>query len=412
MLTPGWQKCLLKLGPLSSPGFLELAFLGLNCYTVGMKSYITIDSGYIIELMDAALSADYGRVRRIGSELARLCLDRGDEAIAKQLNAFMRRKGAPLQTSGLQQSLPVDGASRLPLLEEEPWPATPVFLNADAALTVTRFLSDVRNANMLREGGLLTRFGLMLSGAPGTGKTLLAGHIAAQLRRPFFIARLDSLISSRLGETAKNIRQLFDFAPAGGAVLLLDELDAIAKMRDDRHELGELKRVVNTVIQGLDSLDDQAVVIAATNHPQLLDSAIWRRFPYQCDMAHPEIGTRTALWLHFLYGGDDSKRGHAEILSQSSSHFTGADIENLALATRRLALLNGVDLPEAQLLLAIVRSSPRNIQFPELTAVKRNEKRQLVRTITSVKGVSKTELAKMLGVSRKMVSENAQENPS
>jgi SpoVK/Ycf46/Vps4 family AAA+-type ATPase len=376
-----------------------------------MKSDITIETSRLIELMDAAISADYARIRRIGSELAQDCLAKGDEQTAKQLRSFMRRKGVPLQTSGIQHSLPVDGVSRLPLLEEAPWPSTPVFLNGDTELTVARFLSDVRNANVLREGGLLTRFGLMLSGPPGTGKTLLAGHIAAQLDRPFFVARLDSLISSRLGETAKNIRQLFDFAPTRGAVLLLDELDAIAKMRDDRHELGELKRVVNTVIQGLDSLDDQAVVIAATNHPQLLDAAIWRRFPYQCDMTRPEVETRTALWLHFLYGGDVVKRSRAEILSHSSSHFTGADIENLALATRRLALLNGVDLPEAQLLLAISKSQPPNVQFPELTTLKRDERRELVRAITSVKGVSKTELAKMLQVSRKMVSENSQEKP-
>jgi SpoVK/Ycf46/Vps4 family AAA+-type ATPase len=376
-----------------------------------MKSDITIETSCLIELMDAAISADYARVRRIGSELAQACLAKGDEKTAKQLQSFMRRKGVPLQTSGIQHSLPIDGASRLPLLEEAPWPSTPVFLNGDTELTVARFLSDVRNAKLLREGGLLTRFGLMLSGPPGTGKTLLAGHIAGQLQRPFFVARLDSLISSRLGETAKNIRQLFDFSPARGAVLLLDELDAIAKMRDDRHELGELKRVVNTVIQGLDSLDDQAVVIAATNHPQLLDAAIWRRFPYRCDMTRPEVETRTALWLHFLYGGDASKRSRAEILSHSSSHFTGADIENLALATRRLALLNGVDLPDAQLLLAISKSQPPNIQFPELTPLKRDERRELVRAITSVKGISKTELAKMLQVSRKMVSENSQEKP-
>jgi SpoVK/Ycf46/Vps4 family AAA+-type ATPase len=384
----------------------------LKGYIYTMKSDILIESGQLIELMDAALSADYGRVRRIGSELANLCMTRGDEATAKQLQSFMRRKGVPLQTSGIQQSLPVDGASRLPLLEEEPWPSIPVFLNKDTELTISRFLRDARNTKVLQEGGLLTRFGLMLSGPPGTGKTLLAGHIAAQLRRPFFVARLDSLISSRLGETAKNIRQLFDFTPAKGGVLLLDELDAIAKMRDDQHELGELKRVVNTVIQGLDSLDDQAVVIAATNHPQLLDPAIWRRFPYRCDMTKPDAETRNALWLHFLYSDNTSKGDRAKILSQLSDDFTGADIQNIALATRRLALLNGVDLPEEQLLFAVSKSLPPNIQFPELTPLKREEKRELVRKATSAKKISKTELAKVLQVSRKMVSENSQEKPS
>jgi DNA polymerase III delta prime subunit len=380
-------------------------------YTSSMKSDILIDSDRLVELLDAALSADYARVRRVGGELAKLCRDQGQEATAKHLQSFIRRKGVPLQTSGIQQSMPVDGASRLPLLEEAPWASSPVFLNSDTEITIKRFLSDVHNSDVLRNGGLLTRFGLMLSGPPGTGKTLLASHIAAQLQRPFFVARLDSLISSRLGETAKNIRQLFDFAPARGAVLFLDELDAIAKMRDDRHELGELKRVVNTVIQGLDSLDDQAVVIAATNHPQLLDAAIWRRFPYRCDMARPQFETRKALWLHFLYEGSNSKARRAEILSRLSEHFTGADIENVALATRRLALLNSIELPEEHLLLAITQAHPPNIEFPELTPIDRENKRRLVRLITAKDGVSKTELAKMMRVSRKMISENSQDKP-
>src|SRR5579863_3140015 len=128
---------------------------------------------------------------------------------------------------------------------------------------------------------------MLIAGPPGTGKTLLAGHIAAQLNRPLYTVRLDSVISSLLGDTAKNIRSFFDFVPIRGGILFLDEMDAIAKLRDDRQELGELKRVVNTVIQGLDSLDDHAVVIAATNHPQLLDSAIWRRFPYKIELGAP-----------------------------------------------------------------------------------------------------------------------------
>lgn len=378
-------------------------------YILRMKSDIIVNSERLIELLDAALSADYARVRRVGGELAKLCRDQGQEATAKHLQSFIRRKGVPLQTSGIQQSMPVDGASRLPLLEEAPWATSPVFLNNDAATTTKRFLSDVHNSDVLRSGGLLTRFGLMLSGPPGTGKTLLASHIASQLRRPFFVARLDSLISSRLGETAKNIRQLFDFAPARGAVLFLDELDAMAKMRDDRHELGELKRVVNTVIQGLDSLDDQAVVIAATNHPQLLDPAIWRRFPYRCDMDRPQFETRRALWLHFLYEGDDAKAKRAEILGCLSEQFTGADIENVALATRRLALLNGIELPEDHLLQALAQARPPNIEFPELASIDRESKRRLVRLITAENSVSKTELAKMMRVSRKMISENSQD---
>ena len=137
-------------------------------------------------------------------------------------------------------------------------------------------------------------------GDPGTGKSLLASHIAAQLDRPLYIARLDALISSRLGETAKNVRSIFDFIPVRNAVLFLDEMDAIAKLRDDRQELGELKRVVNAVIQGLDTLTNDVIVIGATNHPHLLDPAIFRRFPYKLELGPPSEDTRAEMWRTFL----------------------------------------------------------------------------------------------------------------
>jgi SpoVK/Ycf46/Vps4 family AAA+-type ATPase len=227
--------------------------------------------------------------------------------------------------------------------------------------------------------------------------------MAAQLSRPFFVARLDSLISSRLGETAKNIRQIFEFAPAAGGVLFLDELDAIAKMRDDRHELGELKRVVNTVIQGLDSLDDRAVVIAATNHPQLLDPAIWRRFPYRCDVGLPDEDTRAALWMQFLYGGDEAKAARAEVLTRLSAGLSGADIENLALAARRMGVLSDSEIPEAQLLWAVAQSQPPSIILPTPDPINSQKAKSIVYAAAPLKGQAVTAMAAMLSISPQMI---------
>jgi hypothetical protein len=367
-----------------------------------MNDEIRLNAQQLLELMDAALAGDYARLKRLGNDLARLFSEQGNEGLAKQLHAFVRRRGVPIQTSGVQ-TMPVDGSSRLSLIDEEPWPQTPVILNGETRAAIERFVADVQNAEKLAASGLLTRFGLMLAGPPGTGKSLLAGHIAAQLRRPFFVARLDSLISSRLGETAKNIRQIFDFAPAAGGVLFLDELDAIAKKRDDRHELGELKRVVNTVIQGLDSLDDRAVVIAATNHPQLLDPAIWRRFPYRCDLGLPDEDARTALWLQFLYERNEEKTANATVLSRMSGGLSGADIENLALATRRVAVLGDTDLSEAQLLWSVAQSHPPNIVLPSAEPLSAQQKKTITYAASPLKGPSVTAMANMLGISPQMI---------
>jgi len=104
------------------------------------------------------------------------------------------------------------------------------------------------------------------------------------------VARLDGLISSYLGSTAKNIRALFDFAAKTPCVLFLDEFDAIAKVRSDAQEMGELKRVVNSFLQNLDTLGRQSIVLAATNHETLLDAAVWRRFTYRLALTLPTAG--------------------------------------------------------------------------------------------------------------------------
>lgn len=222
-----------------------------------------VDPKHLIELTDAALAADYTRVRRIAGNLARELAKSGDEETAKELRALVRRRGVPLRASGYVESLPVDTKSRLPLVEEQPWPHNPVFLNEAGNRVFRDFLTDVQHVDELNAKGLASG---SISCCPTSqnGKSLLAGHIAANLGRPFYVVRLDSVITSLLGDTGKNIRTVFDFVPSKNAVLFLDEMDAIAKLRDDRNELGELKRVVNTVIQGLDSLDQHAVVIAAT----------------------------------------------------------------------------------------------------------------------------------------------------
>lgn len=356
----------------------------------------------IIELIDAALAADYTRVRRAGNRLAAL-IGEDDPEAAKKLRSLIRKRGVPLRASGYAEALPVDAKSRLPLIEEQSWPTVPIFIDADSQAVFTSFLADVRNAELLSAKGLAARLCLLLSGPPGTGKSLLAGHIAAQLGKPLYVVRLDSVISSLLGDTAKNIRSLFEFVPAREGVLFLDEMDAIAKLRDDRHELGELKRVVNTVIQGLDSLDDRAIVIAATNHPQLLDPAIWRRFPYKIDLALPNAAVREDLWRHFLTE-DDEASPLPPVLAQISEGLSGADIQNIAHAARRQAVLDGRPIDSGAVAWAVLEVAAGRRALPDRLGFASARKKAVALALVRERGISQSETARLLGVSRQAVS--------
>jgi SpoVK/Ycf46/Vps4 family AAA+-type ATPase len=241
----------------------------------------------------------------------------------------------------------------------------------------------------------------MLAGPPGTGKTLLAGHVAAQLDRKLYVVRLDSLISSLLGDTAKNIRSVFDFVAGKNAVLFLDELDAVAKMRDDRAELGELKRVVNTVIQGIDSLDASAIVIGATNHAKMLDSAIWRRFHYKIIFDLPDLDLRQELWSHFLQLVPEQAL-ICRVLSALSEGQTGADIEQRAFAARRRAAL--ASLPIDAVAIAESMALEKN-QISGAAHGNTNEvRRRITRELVSRHNISQADVGRFLGISRQAVS--------
>ena len=143
---------------------------------------------------------------------------------------------------------------------------------------VENVLEEYRREDILRSYGMMPAEKVLFFGPPGCGKTLTAEAMAYELDRPLAIVRLDSLVSSFLGETAANLRKVFDFIAKHKMVVLFDEFDAVGKERDDGSEHGELRRVVNAVLQMMDSYDGKSIIVAATNHDQILDSAIWRRF--------------------------------------------------------------------------------------------------------------------------------------
>jgi SpoVK/Ycf46/Vps4 family AAA+-type ATPase len=204
---------------------------------------------------------------------------------------------------------------------------------------VDEFVRYVTEADRLIASGIGISPSLLMFGAPGCGKTLLATHIASRLKLPILVARSDSLISSYLGSTAKNLRALFEHAMGRPCVLFLDEFDAFAKGRDDRHELGELKRVVVSLLQNIDAMDHRTVLIAASNHEHLLDPAVWRRFAYKVRLSTPDIDERKEMLRRFLDGYIDGSE--MEELSRASATMNGSQLRHICDDAIRDAVLSG-----------------------------------------------------------------------
>jgi len=147
----------------------------------------------------------------------------------------------------------------------------------------------------LRAQGWQPRHRVLLSGPPGNGKSSLAEAIAEAVAVPLLTVRYDALVGAYLGETNARLSRLFEYVRTTPCVLLFDEFDAIGKERGDVHETGEIKRVVSFLLMQIDQLPSYVIAVAATNHAELLDRAVWRRFQLRIDMPAPDTARATRL---------------------------------------------------------------------------------------------------------------------
>jgi len=211
---------------------------------------------------------------------------------------------------------------------------------------------EVHRWPQLDAASIPRRRSLLLYGPPGCGKTSIAEAIATELSRSLVIVKTEVIMSSYLGETASNISKIFEFASSGPYVLLFDEFDSIGKSREDSDDHGELRRVVNAVLQLVDRYQGPSLIIAATNHEKALDSALWRRFAEVLEVPLPNTEARKTVLLRVLMGRTD---GHLDIdnavaelggLPHSAVERAGFDALRLALLSDR-SVVTAADLHEA-----------------------------------------------------------------
>jgi len=290
--------------------------------------------------------------------------------------------------------LPVDVDSRLHLLRMESTDIEhDLILSEGLKAALNQAISERLNSKILMDLGLHPTKSLLFTGPPGIGKTMAAKWIANQLNKPLLVLDLAAVMSSYLGRTGNNIRFVLEYAKKIDCILLIDELDAIAKRRDDTGEIGELKRLVTVLLQEIDDWPSSGILIAATNHPDLLDPAVWRRFELVLKFENPsssQIGELVTVllgrytsnidqWnqiLPFLLGG----QSFSEIERQIQNIRKIAAIQNKPLEDLLAEMLNDVKkLPKEQKINiagALINNGISQRQASELTGISRDTLRK------------------------------------
>jgi SpoVK/Ycf46/Vps4 family AAA+-type ATPase len=212
-------------------------------------------------------------------------------------------------------------------------------LSPDARRSVDELVEEQVRADLLRAHGLEPRSRVLFVGPPGTGKTTLAEAVAEAINVSLFVVRYELMIGSYLGETATRLKRVFDYARTTPCVLFFDEFDAIGKERGDVHETGEIKRVVSSLLMQIDELPSYTVVIAATNHPELLDRAAWRRFQVRLNLPLPTESELTS-YIEAFFSKFDEPAGHASSsIVKALGTISYAEAEQFCLDVRRRQVL-------------------------------------------------------------------------
>jgi len=262
--------------------------------------------------------------------------------LADQLAAHLRINGSAIRP---ERALPESNSDRTAFAEIRPRrDLASLVLPAVVHEACSEFVEEHHRVDLLRSHGLEPRHRVLLSGPPGNGKTTLTEALAFELSVPLYVVRYESIIGSYLGETAVRLAKLFAQVRSERCVLFFDEFDVVGKERADVHETGEIKRVVSSLLLLVDQLPSHVVVVAATNHSELLDRAAWRRFQVRLSLPLPTNEQRIE-WIKRFEARLGFSLGHSHLhLVKTLGPISFAELELFALDVQRryiLALPNG-----------------------------------------------------------------------
>lgn len=319
-------------------------------------------SDLLIRLVRAARNGDDLDLRRSVEALIAEERKKEHHLLAERLEEALRANGA--RSDPFRRPTPEDTPSGVAFVTPRQ-KLEDLLLDDNVRLAVDELIEEQNRLEVLRANGLEPRHRILLTGPPGNGKTSVAEGIAETLMLPFLVVRYEHVIASFLGETASRLAQVFATARTRACVLFFDEFDAIAKERGDEHETGEIKRVVTSLLLQVDEMPSHVVVVAASNHDELLDRAVDRRFQVRLTLKPPGARER-AMWFEALVGEFDQPAGMSpQMFAKRTANASFSRLQDFADDVRRRHALDP-SLPLRKLL------PSRLERWKRVTAVHRN----------------------------------------
>lgn len=298
-------------------------------------------SDLLISLVKAGIAGDKSLLHSTVEAIAAEERAHSHNALADRLQRALQGAGGTPISSPTTSLYPSKSSGREALVEVAPRKVlNDLVLSTVVRGEIERLIEEQLRVDLLRASGLEPRHRILLAGPPGNGKTTLAEAIAEAISVPLFVVRYEALIGSFLGETSTRLRHLFDYVRTVPCVLLFDEFDTIGKERGDTHETGEIKRVVSSLLMQIDSLPSYVVVVAATNHRELLDRAVWRRFEIRLELPAPTQKQLAAYFDNVFSLWPDKVSISGQMLARQLGAISYAEAADFCLDVQRWYVLS------------------------------------------------------------------------
>lgn len=348
---------------------------------------------YVPKLIRAALNNDRKNIESIALMLGRK-LKKEDPNTSAEIMRILActNSGTDVMRSMNLSPIPVDRETRNRLvnLEEAVFIEDPILVESEM-MELTQFIQERNLLNKFLEEDIVPPNSILLYGKPGVGKTYISKWLSYKLKMPIVTLDLANSISSYLGRSGQNIKSIFQYAKEQNVVLFLDEIDAIAKRRDDATDLGELKRLVNVLLKELESCPVTCIVIGATNHPELLDKAIWRRFDRNIEITLPKKEQRKLLFQRGMRKRyEEIDDGIIQIIVNGTEQMSAADICKMCEHIKRRSII----YPEHTITSCVLR------EYCEFVGVQTKEQKvKICKTLKSkYKTISVKNISELTGI--------------